>query len=409
MELRLLATEGTGRRLGDAAAGDRAAEINSTDNGESNSKEYKLEELEAIKMQQNRKVNDKLDHYNELHLSMTFKDKKEAKRVVDLYALTNKKSLRVKQNDRTRLSYTCENGCPFVILVSLDGKGPRFKVKTSIEKHTCEDAFTNPRATTSSLSQYFKGTGRCSEKCPSFNPPHHRYCVRHVEANWMKRFRSGEMKKLLWWASWSTYEKDFKDQLSALGALSEEVVKYLLKFNPVRWCRAYMGTIYKNQILDNNFTESFNSWILEPSGKPILKMLEEIRVKIMNRLKEKKTQVSKWKEIFSPKCMELFIAHKKIAQLCTVNFNGDIGYEMSEGCHWVESSIGVNWGTISLHKMPPLTVVNLLKENKIQKVKLFNADSDVMKGLMGSGLKVMVGIPNDMLAILSSSSSAVDL
>ncbi|KAM3216963.1 hypothetical protein P3L10_026406 [Capsicum annuum] len=40
------------------------------------------------------------------------------------------------------------------------------------------------------------------------------------------------MKKLLWWAAWSTYEEDFKDQLSALGALSEEAVKDLLKYNP---------------------------------------------------------------------------------------------------------------------------------------------------------------------------------
>ncbi|KAK6791170.1 hypothetical protein RDI58_010251 [Solanum bulbocastanum] len=75
----------------------------------------------------------------------------------------------------------------------------------------------------------------------------------------------------------------------------------------------------------------------------------------------------------------------------------------------VESGIGVNWGTISLHKMSPFTVVNLLKQNKIQKVKLFDADPDVMKGLMGSGLEVMVGIPNDMLAGLSSSTSAADL
>ncbi|KAM3301706.1 hypothetical protein P3S67_016208 [Capsicum chacoense] len=29
--------------------------------------------------------------------------------------------------------------------------------------------------------------------------------------------------------------------------------------------------------------------------------------------------------------MELFIAHKKIAQLCTINFNGDFGYEITEG------------------------------------------------------------------------------
>ncbi|KAM3221998.1 hypothetical protein P3L10_021268 [Capsicum annuum] len=33
----------------------------------------------------------------------------------------------------------------------------------------------------------------------------------HVEANWMKIFRPGEMKKLLWCGAWSTYEEDFKD------------------------------------------------------------------------------------------------------------------------------------------------------------------------------------------------------
>lgn len=159
---------------------------------------------------------------------------------------------------------------------------------------------------------------------------------RHVAA-WMKRFRLGEMKKLLWCAAWSTYEEDFKEQLSALGALSEEAVKDLLNFNPVRWCRAYMDTVCKNQMVNNNFTESFNSWILELRGKPILKMLEEIRVEIMNRLKDKKIEVSKWKKISSPKCMELFTAHEKIAQFCTVNFNGDIGYEVpvSEDRHIV--------------------------------------------------------------------------
>ncbi|KAM3359502.1 hypothetical protein P3S68_019212 [Capsicum galapagoense] len=75
---------------------DTESKTDFTDNSESNYKKYNFEELEAIKMQRNRKVNDKLDHYKELHLSMTFKDKKEAKRIVDLYALENKKPLRVK-------------------------------------------------------------------------------------------------------------------------------------------------------------------------------------------------------------------------------------------------------------------------------------------------------------------------
>lgn len=75
----------------------------------------------------------------------------------------------------------------------------------------------------------------------------------------------------------------------------------------------------------------------------------------------------------------------------------------------VESGIGVNWGTLSVHRMSPETVVNLLKDNKISKVKLFDADPYSLKALMGSGIEVMVGITNDMLAALSSSSAASDL
>lgn len=75
----------------------------------------------------------------------------------------------------------------------------------------------------------------------------------------------------------------------------------------------------------------------------------------------------------------------------------------------VESAIGVNWGTISFHKLKPSTVVGLLKSNRIEKVKLFDAEPSVLKALMGSGIQVMVGVPNEMLASLSSSALASDL
>ncbi|KAI4343191.1 hypothetical protein MLD38_027723 [Melastoma candidum] len=74
-----------------------------------------------------------------------------------------------------------------------------------------------------------------------------------------------------------------------------------------------------------------------------------------------------------------------------------------------ESAIGVNWGTISSHRLKPSTVVDLLKQNRIQKVKLFEADPYVLRGLAGSGIEVMVGIPNELLPGLSSSPAAADL
>lgn len=74
-----------------------------------------------------------------------------------------------------------------------------------------------------------------------------------------------------------------------------------------------------------------------------------------------------------------------------------------------ESGIGMNWGTLSTHRLPPPIVVDLLKENKIEKVKLFDTDPPILRALMGSGIQVMIGVPNEMLAILGTSISASDL
>ncbi|XP_068634321.1 glucan endo-1,3-beta-glucosidase 8-like [Aristolochia californica] len=72
----------------------------------------------------------------------------------------------------------------------------------------------------------------------------------------------------------------------------------------------------------------------------------------------------------------------------------------------VVEGIGVNWGTQSTHKLPPKIVVELLKDNGIDKVKLFDAEQSTMGALAGSGIEVMVAIPNDQLATMNSYDAA---
>lgn len=72
------------------------------------------------------------------------------------------------------------------------------------------------------------------------------------------------------------------------------------------------------------------------------------------------------------------------------------------------SSIGANWGTQASHPLPPDIVVRMLRENGIQKVKLFDAEYDTLRALGKSGIEVMVGIPNEMLATLASSLKAAE-
>ncbi|XP_074557362.1 glucan endo-1,3-beta-glucosidase 8-like [Curcuma longa] len=66
---------------------------------------------------------------------------------------------------------------------------------------------------------------------------------------------------------------------------------------------------------------------------------------------------------------------------------------------WVDG-LGVNWGTMASHPLPPKIVVQMLKANGISRVKIFDADAATMNALAGSGIEVMVAIPNNMLGYM---------
>ncbi|KDP39719.1 hypothetical protein JCGZ_02739 [Jatropha curcas] len=70
--------------------------------------------------------------------------------------------------------------------------------------------------------------------------------------------------------------------------------------------------------------------------------------------------------------------------------------------------LGVNWGTQATHKLPPKTVVQMLKDNGIKKVKLFDTEASTMRALAGTGIEVMVAIPNDQLLAMNDYKRAKD-
>ncbi|XP_073103035.1 glucan endo-1,3-beta-glucosidase 8-like [Elaeis guineensis] len=67
----------------------------------------------------------------------------------------------------------------------------------------------------------------------------------------------------------------------------------------------------------------------------------------------------------------------------------------------VDAAIGVNWRRLSSRRLQPDIVVDFMKESRISKVKLFDADQTV--------LQVLVETPDDMLVVLGSSPAATDL
>ncbi|KAF9605187.1 hypothetical protein IFM89_014300 [Coptis chinensis] len=70
-------------------------------------------------------------------------------------------------------------------------------------------------------------------------------------------------------------------------------------------------------------------------------------------------------------------------------------------------SVGVKWGTMATHRLTPEMVVEMLKENGFNKVKLFEADSKILTALAGTGIEVMLAIPNMRLAEMSGDNNGV--
>ena len=159
----------------------------------------------------------------------------------------------------------------------------------------------------------------------------HKWCARHIFSNWSKKWSGGELRKRYWICAWSTYEEEFKDNLEKLGEVSEKAAEGLVSYPPHNWCRAYFSSRCKCFMVDNNFTESFNSWILAARHKPIISMLEDIRLQAMNRIKENRKKTAHWISEWSPACMKVFQDWKEKCFGCKVVFNGVMGYEIGEG------------------------------------------------------------------------------
>ncbi|XP_011097840.1 glucan endo-1,3-beta-glucosidase 13 [Sesamum indicum] len=71
-------------------------------------------------------------------------------------------------------------------------------------------------------------------------------------------------------------------------------------------------------------------------------------------------------------------------------------------------TVGVNYGRLGNDLPSPPQVVQLLKAQGITKVKLYDTDSTVLSALSGSGISVVVALPNNQLSSAAASQSFTD-
>ncbi|KAK8583429.1 hypothetical protein V6N13_022135 [Hibiscus sabdariffa] len=131
--------------------------------------------------------------------------------------------------------------------------------------------------------------------------------------------------------TWPQLRENRKIKLILLPQKDELVAKDLKSKSPKHWTKAFFGCHSKCDMVDNNICEAFNSSILEARYKSIITMLEEIRVKLMTRIVDKRKFCESWKHNYGPLVKKKFDKSKKDGIEWKMVWNGENGCEVKMG------------------------------------------------------------------------------
>ncbi|PKI71825.1 hypothetical protein CRG98_007764 [Punica granatum] len=103
----------------------------------------------------------------------------------------------------------------------------------------------------------------------------HRYCCRHIFANFIKKFsNTPKYERAFWACAKATTQRHFAEAMMVFDRLNKDAAKWLNDIPIDRWSRSAFDTVCKNQAVASNMCEQFNGAILKYRGKPIIAMLE---------------------------------------------------------------------------------------------------------------------------------------
>jgi hypothetical protein len=123
----------------------------------------------------------------------------------------------------------------------------------------------------------------------------HRLCLRHLYANFKKRFGGGALiRDLMMGAAKATYYQAWVQKMNELKNADPNAWTWLMAVPTKSWCKHAFSFYPKCDTLMNNISESFNATILAARDKPILTMCEWIRKYLMNRLSTSASKLENW-------------------------------------------------------------------------------------------------------------------
>ncbi|KAF6170437.1 hypothetical protein GIB67_014367 [Kingdonia uniflora] len=130
--------------------------------------------------------------------------------------------------------------------------------------------------------------------------PHqnHRFCFRHMWKNFKKDFWGSHLERLCWGAAKAFVKADKQVFLDKLQVDNPEAKGWLDKEPSEYWCRSHFDFTAKYEHITNNFSESFNNWILKIIDKPLDKVIEGINLMMMKLTYDRRVKAQGWDQNF---------------------------------------------------------------------------------------------------------------
>ncbi|XP_021714772.1 uncharacterized protein LOC110682751 [Chenopodium quinoa] len=128
--------------------------------------------------------------------------------------------------------------------------------------------------------------------------------------------RGDEMKAMFWKAAKAYNEADYKDSLEEMEEVNPGAVIAFNKHNPNLFCRAFVKTTTKCNVILSNMAETWNGYIIHARNKHLIDMLEDIRAALMQRMVLKRNALEKWTNKICPRVTDKLEKEKAEVDYC---------------------------------------------------------------------------------------------
>ncbi|XP_024191833.2 uncharacterized protein LOC112195847 [Rosa chinensis] len=151
----------------------------------------------------------------------------------------------------------------------------------------------------------------------------HRHCVRHLYKNFKCKHPGEGLKQTLWNAARSTTHIWFNRNMEAMEKQSDGARKWFEDKPPEQWSRSHFRTTSKCDILLNNLCESWNASLVRHRDKPILTVMEGMRMDSMTRMANRRVASTRWTNMVGPRIAKIIEKIGKRTHEYRAHMSGD--------------------------------------------------------------------------------------